>query len=228
MKILLVEDDERTASYVKKGAQELGHVVDHAKTGRDGLFLGLSETYDVMVVDRKLPGMDGLTLVKTLRTSGITTPVIFLTTLCGIDDRIEGLNAGGDDYLTKPFAFGELIARLGALVRRPPLAEAKTVLRAQDLEMDLLKRQVTRGGVAIELQPKEFQLLEFLMRHPNQVVTRTMLLEGVWDFHFDPKTTVVETHISRLRSKIDRSQDGGLIRTVRGAGYMLNAPAPAA
>jgi two-component system OmpR family response regulator len=227
MKILLIEDDERTASYVVRGAKELGHIVDHAITGRDGLFLATSEAYDVMVVDRKLPGMDGLALVKALRSSAVRTPVIFLTTMCGIDDRIEGLNAGGDDYLTKPFAFGELMARMNALVRRPPLVETKTTYQAHDLEIDLLKRSVKRGGVSIDLQPKEFQLLEFLMRHPNQVVTRTMLLEGVWNFHFDPKTSVVETHISRLRSKIDKDRDVELIRTIRGSGYSLHAPAAA-
>ncbi len=228
MKILLVEDDERTADYILRGAKEQGHVVDRAATGRDGLFLATGEHYDVLIVDRMLPGLDGLTLVKSLRAANVKTPILFLTTMCGIDDRVEGLNAGGDDYLTKPFSFSELIARVHALARRPPLSAAQTVLRAVDLEMDLLKRSVKRAGATIDLQPKEFQLLEFLMRHSNQVVTRTMLLEGVWNFHFDPKTNVVETHISRLRSKINKGRDVELIHTVRGSGYSLHAPDRAA
>jgi two-component system OmpR family response regulator len=228
MKILVVEDDERTAAYILRGAKEHGHVVDHAATGRDGLFLATGEKYDVLIIDRMLPGLDGLTLVKSLRAANVTTPILFLTTMCGIDDRVEGLNAGGDDYLTKPFSFSELLARVNALARRPPLSTAQTMLQAFDLEMDLLKRSVKRAGAAIDLQPKEFQLLEFLMRHANQVVTRTMLLEGVWNFHFDPKTNVVETHISRLRSKINKGCEVELIHTVRGSGYSLHAPDRAA
>lgn len=228
MKILLVEDDDRTADYILRGAEEHGHVVDRAANGRDGLFLATGEKYDVLIVDRMLPGLDGLALVKSLRAADVKTPTLFLTTMCGIDDRVEGLNAGGDDYLTKPFSFAELLARINALARRPPLSTAQTVLRAVDLEMDLLKRSVKRGGTMIDLQPKEFQLLEFLMRHSNQVVTRTMLLEGVWNFHFDPKTNVVETHISRLRSKINKGRDIELIHTVRGSGYSLHAPDRAA
>ncbi|MBI1212854.1 MAG: response regulator [Alphaproteobacteria bacterium] len=224
MRLLLVEDDRRTADYVKRGATEHGHVVDHASNGRDGLFLATGGTYDVLIVDRMLPGLDGLSLVKSLRSANVKTPILFLTTMSGIDDRVEGLNAGGDDYLNKPFSFSELLARVNALARRPPLSDQQTQLRLHDLEMDLLKRTVKRGGVAIDLQPREFQLLEFLMRRPNQVVTRTMLLEGVWDFHFDPKTNVVETHISRLRSKINQGNGVELIHTVRGSGYSMHVP----
>ena len=224
MRILLVEDDRRTADYVMRGAKEHGHVVDHASTGRDGLFLATGENYDVLVIDRMLPGLDGLSLVKSLRSANVKTPILFLTTMSGIDDRVEGLNAGGDDYLNKPFSFAELLARINALARRPPLSSNQSVLRVEDLEMDLLKRTVKRAGTAISLQPREFQLLEFLMRHANQVVTRTMLLEAVWDFHFDPKTNVVETHVSRLRSKINQGSAVELIHTIRGSGYSLHAP----
>ena len=224
MKILLIEDDAETAAYIGGGLRQHGHVVDQAANGRDGLFMASGETYDVLVVDRMLPGLDGLGIVRTLRATGHSTPVLFLTALGGIDDRVEGLNAGGDDYLVKPFAFAELLARLNALTRRPPLAQVETVLRLADLEMDLLKRGVTRGGTRIDLQPREFQLLEYLLRHADRVVTRTMLLEGVWDFHFDPRTNIVETHMSRLRGKLDRGGDPELIHTVRGAGYMIRAP----
>jgi two-component system OmpR family response regulator len=224
MRILLVEDDRRTAEYVLRGAKEQGHVVDHASTGRDGLFLATGENYDVLIIDRMLPGLDGLSLVKSLRSAKVQTPILFLTTMSGIDDRVDGLNAGGDDYLNKPFSFAELLARINALARRPPLSGNPTVLRVQDLEMDLLKRTVKRAGVPVTLQPREFQLLEFLMRHANQIVTRTMLLEAVWDFHFDPKTNVVETHVSRLRSKINQGQAVELIHTIRGSGYSLHAP----
>ena len=227
MKILLVEDDEATAAYVMRGAREDAHAIDCAATGRDGLFLATEGTYDVIIVDRMLPGLDGLSLVKSLRAAGTKTPIIFLTTLCGIDDRVDGLNAGADDYLTKPFSFAELLARLRALVRRPPLSAAVTVLKVGDLEMDLLRRVVRRGGAMIELQQKEFQLLEFLMKHSGEAVTRTMLLEGVWDFHFEPKTTLVESHISRLRAKLNRDGRPDLIHTIRGSGYSLHAPAPA-
>ena len=225
MKLLLVEDDAETAGYIARSLKEHGHVVDVASTGRDGLFMAVGQSYDIMIVDRMLPEMDGLTVVKTLRGAGINAPVLFLTTMSGIDDRVDGLNAGGDDYLVKPFAFSELLARINALFRRPPLSQACTVLRVGDLEMDLLKRKVMRGGEQIDLQPREFQLLEFLMRHADQIVTRTMLLEGVWEFHFDPKTNVVETHISRLRAKVDRGRERELIQTVRGSGYSLRAPA---
>jgi two-component system OmpR family response regulator len=225
MKVLVVEDDDETAGYIVKGLSEHGHVVDHARTGREGLFLASSSGYDVAVVDRMLPALDGLSLVKTLRGDGIKTAVLFLTNLGGIDDRVEGLDAGGDDYLVKPFAFSELLARVNALGRRPAAMTQETVLRVADLEMDLLKRSVVRDGKTIDLQPREFKLLECLMRHAGRVVTRTMLLEMVWDFHFDPKTNIVETHMSRLRAKVDRGFDGELIHTIRGSGYSLRAPA---
>jgi len=221
LKILLIEDDAATAAHVVKSLRQHGHVVDHAANGRDGLFLAAGETYDVMIVDRMLPGLDGLGIVKTIRGAGVKTPVLILTTLGGIDDRVEGLESGADDYLVKPFAFAELLARVNALARRPPPAERETVLRIADLELDLLKRRVTRAGQRIDLQPQEFKLLEYLMRHAGRVVTRTMLLENVWEFHFDPQTTVVETHISRLRRKVDHGQEKPLIHTIRGAGYCL-------
>lgn len=224
MKILLIEDDAGTAQHIIKSLRQHGHVVDHASNGRDGLFLAAGESYEMLIVDRMLPGLDGLGVVKTIRGAGIKTPVLFLTTLGGIDDRVEGLDAGGDDYLVKPFAFAELLARINALVRRPPITAVKTTLRVADLEMDLLKRTVVRDGRRIELQPQEFKLLEYLMRHAGRVVTRTMLLENVWEFHFDPQTNVVETHISRLRSKVDRGFAAEIIHTVRGSGYCLRAP----
>jgi two-component system OmpR family response regulator len=223
VKILLVEDDRQTADYIAKGLREHGHVVDHAPNGRDGLFLAAGERYDVMVVDRMLPGMDGLSLIKTVRATGVKTPVLFLTTMGGVEDRVAGFEAGGDDYLVKPFAFAELLARVGALARRPPMVET-TSLRVGDLEVDLLTRTVARGGQRIELHAQEFKILEYLMRHAGQIVTRTMLLEKVWDFHFDPKTNIVETHISRLRSKIDKGFAKPLVHTVRGAGYVIRAP----
>ncbi len=226
MKILVVEDDQETAAYIARGLREAGHVVDHAPDGQEGLFLATGGGYDVMIVDRMLPKLDGLSLVRALRAARIGTPAIFLTARAGIGDRVEGLDAGADDYLVKPFAFAELLARINALARRPPPREEVTILRVGDLEMDLLRRVVTRAGRRIELQPREFRLLEYLMRHAGQVVTRTMLLEGVWDFHFDPKTSVVETHISRLRAKVDKGFPGGeLIRTVRGAGYAIGTDA---
>jgi len=224
MKVLVIEDDAETAAYIANGLSENGHVVDHASNGREGLFLAGGGAYDVAIVDRMLPGLDGLSLVKDLRGDGIRTAVLFLTNLGGIDDRVEGLDAGADDYLVKPFAFSELLARVNALGRRPVISAAETVLRFTDLEMDLLKRSVTRGGREIELQPREFKLLEYLMRHVGRVVTRTMLLEMVWDFHFDPKTNIVETHMSRLRAKIDRGFDSELLHTIRGSGYSLRAP----
>ncbi len=224
MKILLVEDDKQTADYIAKGLREHGHVVDHADNGRDGLYLATGEKYyEVLIVDRMLPAMDGLSLVKAARTSGIKTPVLFLTTMGGVDDRVAGLEAGGDDYLVKPFAFAELLARVSALARRPPIMAA-TSLAVGDLEMDLLARTVTRAGKRLDLLAQEFKILEYLLRHAGEVVTRTMLLEKVWDFHFDPKTNIVETHISRLRSKIDKGFDKPLLHTVRGAGYVIRAP----
>ena len=227
MELLLVEDDSETAAFVMRGFRERGYSLDHAKNGRDGLFLATEGKYDVIIVDRMLPAMDGLSLVKTLRSAGISTPVLFLTTMSGIDDRVEGLEAGADDYLVKPYAFSELNARVNALARRPPASKEITVLRVGDLEMNLLKRTVTRNGEVVDLQPREFQLLEYLMRRADQIVTRTMLLEGVWDFHFDPKTNIVETHISRLRTKLNQGRDTHLIHTVRGSGYCLRAPATA-
>ena len=221
MKILLIEDDEATAAYLRKGLGEQGHVVDHAGNGRDGLLLAAGERYDVMIVDRMVPGLDGLGVVRTARAAGVRTPVLCLTALSGVDDRVEGFEAGGDDYLVKPFAFAELTARLGALARRPPMAQARTHLRVADLEMDLLKRKVARAGREIDLQPREFRLLEYLMQNAGRLVTRTMLLENVWEYHFDPKTNIVETHMSRLRAKVDKGFERELIVTVRGAGYMI-------
>ena len=223
MRILLIEDDPDTADYILQGLQGEGHEVQHAAGGRSALFEAAAGEWDVLVVDRMLPGIDGLGLVRVLRASGIATPVLFLTTMGGIDDRVAGLNAGGDDYLTKPFAFAELVARVAALGRRARGHAPETVLQVADLEMDLLARCVRRGGTRIELQPREFMLLEYLMRHAGQVVTRTMLLENVWQFHFDPRTNIVDSHISRLRAKIDQGR-AELIHTVRGAGYCLRAP----
>lgn len=223
MRLLVIEDDAGTAAYIQRGLHEHGHVADIATNGRDGLFHANDHFYDVIIVDRMLPGLDGLSVVKALRATGLKTPIIFLTSLGGIGDRVEGLEAGGDDYLVKPFAFSELMARIHAISRRPPMSKVETTLRAADLEMDLIARTVRRDGKEIELQPREFTLLEYLLRHAGRVVTRTMLLENVWDFHFDPKTNIVETHISRLRAKINRGFDAELIQTVRGAGYLLRA-----
>jgi two-component system OmpR family response regulator len=224
MKLLIVEDDREAAGYLKRALSEAGHAVDYAASGRDGLMLAAGETYDVAILDRMLPEIDGLAILRTIRAAGVKTPVLLLTALGGIDDRVEGLNAGGDDYLVKPFTFAELLARVNALARRPPPQQQRTELCVADLKLDLLKRMVTRAGQRIELQPREFQLLEYLLRHAGRVVTRTMLLESIWDFHFDPKTNIVETHISRLRGKIDRGHVHELIHTVRGAGYVLREP----
>ncbi len=224
MKLLVVEDDKEAGGYLKRALSQAGHAVDHVEDGRDGLLLAAAEPYDVIVLDRMLPRMDGLGIVRTIRASGVKTPVLLLTALGGIDDRVEGLEAGADDYLVKPFAVAELMARVNALARRPPPQETPTTLQVADLRLDRLQRTVTRGGVRIELQPREFQLLEYLMRHAGRVVTRTMLLESVWDYHFDPKTNIVETHMSRLRSKVDRGHAHELIHTVRGAGYCLREP----
>jgi two-component system OmpR family response regulator len=224
MKLLIVEDDKEAAAYLKRALSEVGHTVDVASTGRSGLMLAAGETYDVIILDRMLPEIDGLAILRTIRASGVKTPVLLLTALGGIDDRVEGLEAGSDDYLVKPFALAELLARVNALARRPPTQEVRTELSVADLRLDLLKRTVTRGGQRIELQPREFQLLEYMLRHAGRVVTRTMLLESVWDFHFDPKTNIVETHMSRLRGKVDRGHAHELIHTVRGAGYVLREP----
>lgn len=223
MKLLVIEDDETTGAFIARGLREEGHSVDLVGSGRDGLIQATAGAYDVLIVDRMLPEIDGLTLVKTLRGAGNRIPVLFLTALGSVDDRISGLNAGGDDYLIKPFAFGELSARVAALARRPATLEQETVLRADDLEMDLIARKVTRGGVEIDLLPREFAILEHLLRRKGRVQTRTMLLESIWDIRFDPMTNVVETHISRLRSKIDKPFDTELIKTVRGAGYRIEA-----
>ena len=221
MKILLIEDDATTSDYVSKGLREEGHTVDALTSGRDGLAQALAGEYDVMIADRMLPELDGLSIVRAVRAAKITTPVIFLTAIGGVDDRIEGLNAGADDYLVKPFAFGELSARLAALARRPQAQAEQVVLEAGDLRMDLISRRVTRAGQEIDLLPREFALLEFLLRRKGRVQTRTMLLEGVWDLNFDPQTNVVETHISRLRNKVDKPFERDLIHTVRGAGYRI-------
>jgi two-component system, OmpR family, response regulator len=222
MRILVVEDDTETAGYITQGLAQEGHVVDALGDGRDGLSQAMGEAYDLMVVDRMLPGLDGLSLVRALRSVGQRVPVLFLTSLGGVDDRVDGLNVGGDDYLVKPFAFSELLARVNALGRRPQLKDADTVLRVGNLEMDLVARTVKRGGHSIDLQPREFRLLEVLMRNKGRVLTRTMLLERVWSFHFEPRTSVVETHISRLRTKIDRPYGTELIHTIRGSGYTMH------
>jgi len=227
MNILLVEDDSQTASFIRKGLQESGYTVEHAADGLEGLDLALEGQYDALIVDRMLPGLDGLNLVQTLRRRKHSVPVLILSALGEVDNRVEGLRAGGDDYLVKPYAFSELLARLQALMRRVQPAQEQTLLQIADLEMDLMKRQVRRAEQSILLQPREFKLLEYLMRNAGQVVTRTMLLEKVWDYHFDPQTNVIDVHISRLRSKIDRDFDPPLLHTVRGAGYMLHDTSPA-
>lgn len=224
MRILVIEDDQMTAEYISRGMSETGHVCDVVPDGRDALFQATREQYDVMVVDRMVPGLDGLSVVKAVRAAKVKTPVIFLTSIGGVDDRVEGLEAGGDDYLLKPFAFSELLARVNALARRPPVQDQKTLLKVADLELDIVRRQVTRQGQPVDLQPREFTLLEVLMRAEGRVLTRTMLLERVWDFHFDPKTSVVETHISRLRAKIDKPFDIPLLHTIRNIGYCLHVP----
>ena len=223
MRILVIEDDVRVANYIVKGLQEAGHVADHVADGNDGLLAAMTEAYDLLVVDRMLPGVDGLTIVKSVRASENRVPVLFLSALGEVDERVKGLRAGGDDYLTKPFAFSELIARIEALARRSADPEETSTLEVGGLKMDLLGRVVSRDGVTIELMPREFRLLEYLMRHAGQVVTRTMLLEAVWDYHFDPRTNVIDVHISRLRRKIDRGYAQPLIHTIRGAGYVLRA-----
>jgi two-component system, OmpR family, response regulator len=221
MRILVIEDDMETAAYMLKGLKENGAVVDHMANGRDGLLMAASGVYDAIIMDRMLPGIDGLTIVKTLRSSGNSTPVLILSALGDVDDRVVGLKAGGDDYLSKPYAFAELMARLEALMRRRKNDTPEPVLRVGDLEMDLIARSVRRAGRSIELQPKEFALLEQLMRHAGHVVTRTMLLENVWDYSFDPQTNVIDVHISRLRQKIDKGFDKPLLHTVRGSGYCV-------
>ena len=225
MRVLIIEDDREVSAYIRQGLVQSGWNVDVAHDGRDGLLMATTEHYDALVVDRMLPGVEGLALIRTLRASDNETPVLILSALGEVDDRVKGLQAGGDDYLVKPFAFSELMARLEALIRRAKSAgnQSETTLALADLEVDLLKREVRRNGKKIDLQPREFQLLEFLLRHAGQVVTRTMLLEGVWNYHFDPQTNVIDVHISRLRGKIDKGFDRPLLHTVRGAGYRLSA-----
>jgi two-component system OmpR family response regulator len=224
MRFLVIDDDKETRDFIVQGLTESGHVADFAADGREGLFLALEGDYDAIVVDRMLPELDGLSIVQTLRSEQRRTPILILSALGEVDDRVEGLRKGGDDYLVKPFAFSELLARLEALARRRDSASAETRLTVGDLEMDLLGRRVKRAGRTIDLQPREFRLLEFLMRHSGQVVTRTMLLEKVWDYHFDPQTNVIDVHVSRLRAKIDKDFDPPLIHTVRGIGYVLRVP----
>lgn len=224
MHILVIEDDAETAAYISKGLNEAGHTVDHAEDGKEGLFMGMTNNYEVLIVDRMLPKLDGLSLIKALRAAKNTTSVLILSALGEVDDRVQGLRAGSDDYLVKPFAFTELLARCEALTRRGEAESAETEIRVADLEMNLLSRQVKRAGKVLDLQPREYRLLEYLMRHAGQVVTRTMLLEHVWDYHFDPQTNVIDVHVSRLRAKIDKQFDQPLLHTVRGAGYCLRAP----
>lgn len=223
MRILVIEDDQEVSSYISKGMKEAGHTVDTADNGKDGLFLATTESYDAMIVDRMLPELDGLTIIKTIRGAGNTTPALILSALGEVDDRVKGLRSGGDDYLVKPFAFAELLARIEVLSRRQGNAGSgeKTTLTAGDLELNLLSRKVTRGDKSIDLQSREFQLLEYMLRHKGQVVTRTMLLEHVWDYHFDPQTNVIDVHISRLRGKVDKGFETQIIKTVRGAGYII-------
>jgi two-component system OmpR family response regulator len=226
MKILIVEDNERVAHFLKKGLSESGHITDHAENGRDGMFLAVSEPYDAIIMDRMLPGgIDGLGIIVALRKDGNKVPILILSALSEIDDRILGLKSGGDDYLVKPFSFGELLARLDAILRRSQEPQTDSTLSVGDLNMDLLSRKVTRAGKTVSLQPREFKLLEYLVRHADQVVTRTMLLENVWDYHFDPQTNVVDVHISKLRQKIEANSEKQMLRTIRHAGYMLTADA---
>lgn len=223
MKVLLVEDNERVSSFIVKGLLEYGHNVDYADKGRDGLRMAADKSYDTIIMDRMLPDLDGLAIIEALRKEGVRTPIVILSALSDVDERIRGLRSGGDDYLTKPFAFEELLARLDAQVRRIPANPEETSLTVGDLHMDLLSRKVTRDGKPIILQPREFKLLEYMMRHAEQVVTRTMLIENVWEYHFDPQTNVIDVHISKLRQRIDVDFPKPLLRTVRNAGYKLTA-----
>ncbi len=221
MRVLLAEDDDETATYVERGLVELGHQVVHARNGEDALHLGVTETVDVIVLDRMLPGIEGLDVLRGLRAAGFTMPILVLTAKGGIRDRVAGLDAGADDYLVKPFAFTELVARLNALMRRPPINETVSQLEVGDITLDLLRREATRAGQVIFLQPREFAMLEQLMRNAGRVVTRTMFLEQVWGFHFDPQTNIVESNLSRLRSKLCKGFAVDPIKTVRGAGYRM-------
>jgi len=221
MRLLIIEDDRDAADYLVKAFSEVGHVADRSGDGEDGLAMALDAKYDVLIVDRMLPKRDGLAVIGELRAKGITTPVLILSALGQVDDRVKGLRAGGDDYLAKPYSFAELLARVEVLARRHVGRSEETVYRVGELELDRLSHRVTRGKDEISLQPREFRLLEYLMKHAGQVVTRTMLLENVWDYHFDPQTNVIDVHISRLRSKIDKGFPQPLLHTVRGAGYMI-------
>lgn len=224
MHILLIEDDASVAEYIGNGLREGKHKVEHVADGRLGLTASRRGGFDAMIIDRMLPSVSGLEIIQDLRSRGDKTPVLILSALGDVDDRVKGLRAGGDDYLVKPFAFAELLARLEAIQRRQQANTFETRLKVADLEMDLLSHRVTRGGQVLSLQPREYKLLEYMMRHAGQVVTRTMLLENVWDYHFDPQTNVIDVHISRLRQKIDRDFDAALLTTVRGAGYLLQDP----
>lgn len=224
MRILIIEDDIEAASYLMKGLKEAGHVCDHAADGDEGYLMASGSNFDVLIVDRMLPKRDGLSIIEQLRAEGAETPVLILSALGEVDDRVTGLRAGGDDYLTKPYAFSELLARIEVMARRRNPGEVETMYRLADLELDRLSHSVKRGGQTILLQPREFRLLEYLMKNAGQVVTRTMLLENVWDYHFDPQTNVIDVHISRLRSKIDKGFDPALLQTVRGSGYSLRIP----
>jgi two-component system OmpR family response regulator len=222
LKILIIEDDKQAAAYVAKGLREVGHSADLAADGEEGLQMAQDSRYDVLIVDRMLPRLDGLAVIQSLRKGGDHTPALILSALGQVDDRVTGLRAGGDDYLPKPFAFTELLARVEALGRRPKAGgDSETTYRVADLELDRLAHRCTRSGKDIPLQPREFRLLEYLMQHAGQVVTRTMLLENVWEYHFDPQTNVIDVHVSRLRSKIDKDFDVPLLHTVRGAGYTI-------
>lgn len=223
MRILLIEDDKETIKYITQGLTEAGHLVDSAPDGMEGLFFATEQNYDVIIIDRMLPKLDGLAVIQALRSTGKQLPILILSALSQVDERVKGLNAGGDDYLVKPFAFSELMARIEALTRRKAEKAEQTTLRISDLEINLLTRTVKRAGKEILLQNREFRLLEYMMRHAGQVVTRTMLLENVWDFHFDPQTNVIDVQVSRLRQKINSGFDTPLIHTVRGAGYKLSA-----
>lgn len=224
MKVLIVEDDERTAAFIARGLAETGHTVDVARTGDEGVQMGMAGGHDAIIMDRMLPGFSGLDAIAMLRAEGVNAPVLVLTALGSVEDRVTGLEHGADDYLVKPFAFSELLARLNALVRRPPLSGLAETIRIADLEIDTRRRKVTRAERRIELTPQEYKLLEFLARRKGETVTRTMLLESLWGFHFDPRTNIVDAHVSRLRSKVDRGFSAELIRTLRGVGYVLDEP----
>ena len=224
MRVLLIEDDERVSAHIAKGLREAGHNVDVLADGREGLYRTAAETYDAIILDRMLPNVDGLTILRTMRGANNTTPVLVLSALGEVDERVRGLKAGGDDYLVKPFALSELLARLEALARRPAPQSDPVRMKFGDLELDLVTREVTRSGRHIDLTPREFRILDYFLRHARQVVTRSMLLEAVWNYHFDPQTNIIDQHVSRLRQKIDGPDDATMIQTVRGSGYVLREP----